>query len=82
MTISFEDYAAMRQAHEDNTCLCDEYSALVLEQAEEIRRLKARLEYIEAEEVLDDLDAVLARMDKTIESIFCWTEKIRRIDHV
>ena len=37
---ALEDYAAMRMAGEDITCLCDEYAHLVLHQAAEIQRYK------------------------------------------
>ena len=40
MTTSLEDHAAMRLAGESLVCLCDEYSSLILSQAEEIKRLK------------------------------------------
>ena len=43
MTTSLEDYAAMRLAGESLECLCDEYASLVLSQAEEIKRLKEKL---------------------------------------
>ena len=47
--LSIEDHAKMRQAHKSNVCLCDEYSLLVLIQAEEIKRLKAENDLLKRE---------------------------------
>ena len=78
--LSLEDLAAEVIAGEPTECLCVEFAHLILQQAKEIEILKMRLENMEAEKILDGFD--IEKMDKAIESINYWTNRIRRIDNV
>lgn len=83
LPVSIEDKARLvNDGYDLEECYCVEFAAIIVDLMHENMELKLKIKTMEAEEVFDDLDTILAHIDKSVAAINKYTKQLRRIDNV